>query len=85
MNKETKKSDYDFLTESIVNISKAGAYDAISQDYGKVKADNELLKAAINKALDEITNAASIEIITNPAGVIQKVSRPLLDALKQTL
>ena len=71
------------LQEQIMAISKAGAYDAIAQDYGRVKEQNVILKAAINNALNEMVKSESI--INDPAVFLTHVSRPLLDALKQTL
>lgn len=46
MEKNNKKSDYDFLTESIVNISKAGAYDVVSKQVGELK---EVIRQLIDK------------------------------------
>ena len=74
----------DNLMEQIVNISKAGAYDAITGDYDKVKTQNVILKAGINKALDEITKSPPSDIVDNPAEMLTRISRHLLDALKQT-
>ena len=41
MEKNNKKSDYDFLTESIVNISKAGAYDIVSKQRDELVEQNK--------------------------------------------
>ena len=55
MEKNNKKSDYDFLTESIVNISKAGAYDIVSKQVGELKEMiRELLKEGELEELDFI-------------------------------
>jgi len=55
MNQQNKKSDYDFLTESIVNISKAGAYDIVSKQVGELKEMiRELLKEGELEELDFI-------------------------------
>jgi len=50
MEKNNKKSDYDFLTESIVNISKAGAYDVVSKQRDELV---ETLKQIKGKIRDE--------------------------------
>jgi len=46
MEKQNKKSDYDFLSEQIVNISKAGAYDIVSKQVGELK---EVIRQLIDK------------------------------------
>jgi hypothetical protein len=80
---ETQKPG-DFLRDQIVNISKAGAYDAIKDDYAKVTKENVILKAAINKALDEITKCPPSVFVDNPAEMVRRVGEHLLTALKQT-
>ena len=51
MEKNNKKSDYDFLTESIVNISKAGAYDAIKDNYSELQMENKAMADMIGNLI----------------------------------
>lgn len=74
----------DYLTQQIVSISKSGAYDAIKDNYEELQEQNKVLKAAINKALDEIQNAAPSMIVDNPAYILRVIADHLLNALKET-
>ena len=56
MEKNNKKSDYDFLTESIVNISKAGAYDIVSKQVDELKTENKVLASCLETVKNILTN-----------------------------
>ncbi len=76
MKQESKKSDYDFLSESIVNISKAGAYDIVSKQRDELVKENEELKKKFNDAFAMYEAAQGMEIIK------QRKYDVLRDALK---
>lgn len=84
MNKE-KFNMGDFAQDQLVAISKAGAYDAIAEDYRKAKNQNEALKKSLNDVLDLIKNTDSAEIVNSPNLIIIKIGETCLDALKNNL
>lgn len=72
----------DNLTEQIINITKAGTYDAIAPHLAEVKEQNNNFRKALNDVLDVITKAPPSEIVDNPAAMITKMAGYCLDALR---
>ena len=75
----------DSLSEQIINISKAGAYDIVAKHRDELKQQNDNLKAAINSVLNEIQNTKAGEIIDKPAFILNRISAHCLDALRNNI
>lgn len=57
----------DNLFDQLVNISKASAFDAIKDDYSKVKAENEKLRNRV-KYLEDLIEEYVIKMKANLSG-----------------
>jgi hypothetical protein len=77
-----KSNMSDFLHDQIINISKAGAYDAIKDNYGVALEQNKILKKAIRDAVDLIINTGSEDIVVNPSVFVAKLAAILTETYK---
>ena len=67
----------DDLSEQIVNISKAGAYDILTESYSKLKAEHEALKSDLNDIYNVFRETDAKDIIDNPTQLTGKVLKIL--------
>lgn len=75
----------DYISDMIVNASKAGAYDVVSKQRNELMQQNKNLKAAINSVLDELQKSDPHEVVNNPAALINRISAVCLNALRNNI